>query len=227
MQRNLNFAPGEYYHIYNRGNEKQKIFRDKTDYNRFILLLYYANSVEPVHLQSVKKDLKIFHGQGLKKMNERGETLVDIGAWCLMPNHFHLLIKEKIDGGISKFISKLSTGYTMYYNKRYERVGSLLQGTFKAEHLDKDNYLKYIFSYVHLNPIKLFQSDWKESGIMDSKKANNFLNSYNYSSYLDYLADSRGYRFILNKDSFPQYFEIKKDFNEEISDWITFGNKGL
>jgi len=222
MQRNLNFAPGECYHIYNRGNEKQKIFKDKADYNRFILLLYYANSVEPVHIQSIKKDLKIFHGQSLKKMNEKGETLVDIGAWCLMPNHFHILIKEKENGGISKFLLKLATGYSMYFNKRYDRIGSLLQGSFKAEHVGDDNYLKYLFSYIHLNPIKLFQSDWKERGIKDSAKAIDFLKSYYYSSYLDYLNDNRGYRFILNKEPFPEYFEEVEDFNKEIFDWIVF-----
>jgi putative transposase len=221
MQRNLNFSIDEFYHIYNRGNEKQKIFKDKTDYRRFIILLYYANSVEPVHLQTVSKEIKKLQGGTLKKMDERGETLVDIGAWCLMPNHFHLLIKEKVDGGISKFLSKLTTGYTMYFNKRYERVGSLLQGTFKAEHLDKDTYLKYLFSYIHLNPIKLFQSNWKEVGICDNKKALDFLKLYEHSSYLDYLSNNRGYSFILNKEAFPKYFENKKDFNQEIFDWLT------
>jgi len=222
MQRNLNFAPGESYHVYNRGNEKQKIFRDKTDYRRFILLLYYANSVEPVHLQSVKKDIKKLQGNFIKKMDEKRETLVDIGAWCLMSNHFHILIKEKVEGGISKFLLKLATGYSMYFNKRYDRVGSLLQGAFKAEHLDKDNYLKYLFSYIHLNPIKLLQSDWKEKGIKDDKKAVDFLNHFEYSSYIDYVGDNRGYRFILNKEAFPEYFEDVKNFNEEIFDWITF-----
>ncbi len=221
MQRNLNFSIDEFYHIYNRGNEKQKIFRDRADYRRFIILLYYANSVEPVHLQTVSKEIKKLQGGTLKKIDERGETLVDIGAWCLMPNHLHILIKEKIEGGISKFLSKLTTGYTMYFNKRYERVGSLLQGTFKAEHLDKDTYLKYLFSYIHLNPVKLFQSNWKEGGVCNNKKVLDFLKSYEYSSYLDYIKDSRGYRFILNKEAFPEYFESIKDFNQEIFDWLT------
>jgi putative transposase len=225
MQRNLNFASSESYHIYNRGNEKQKIFKDKTDYKRFILLLYYANSVEPVHLQSVKKDIKRLENSVVRKMDERGETLVDIGAWCLMPNHFHILIKEKMNGGISKFLLKLATGYSMYFNKRYNRVGSLLQGAFKAEHLDNDNYLKYLFSYIHLNPIKLLQSDWKEKGIKDGRKAVDFLNHFEYSSYADYVRDNRGYRFILNKEVFPEYFEEEKDFNEEIFDWITLLNE--
>ena len=221
MQRNLNFSPNEYYHIYNRGNDKQKIFRDKTDYRRFIILLYYANSLNSVRLGSTDKEFRLLQSNNLNKIKERGETLVDIGAWCLMPNHFHILIKERVDGGISKFLSKLTTGYTMYFNRRYERVGSLLQGTFKAEHLDRDNYLKYLFSYIHLNPVKLFKSDWKEVGVSNSKKAIDFLNSYEYSSYLDYLGDSRGYRFILNRAAFPEYFEGIKDFNKEVTDWLT------
>jgi len=139
-----------------------------------------------------------------------------------MPNHFHILIKEKEEGGISKFLLKLATGYSMYFNKRYDRVGSLLQGAFKAEHLDQDKYMKYIFSYIHLNPIKLLQPDWKEEGIKDSGSVLNFLRHFEYSSYLDYLSDDRGYHFILNKNTFPEYFEDVKNFEEEIIEWINF-----
>ena len=82
---------------------------------------------------------------------DRGETLVDIGIYCLVPNHFHLLIKEKTENGISEFVKKVATGYSMYFNKKYERTGSLFEGPFKAKRIDTDEYLKYIFSYIHLN----------------------------------------------------------------------------
>lgn len=221
MQRNLNFSPGEYYHIYNRGSDKRKIFKDKVDYNRFILLLYYANGTDPVHLQTVKKEIKNLQGLTLKKEIDRGETLVDIGAWCLMPNHFHILIKEKEAGGISKFLAKLSTGYTMYFNKRYDRVGPLLQGAFKAEHSKDDNYLKYLFSYIHLNPVKLIQSDWREKGIKDLKEVQNFLEKYEYSSYGNYSVENWKYDVLLNKKEFPEYFESGDDFKKELLDWMT------
>lgn len=214
MNRKIKFSEGEYYHIYNRGVEKREIFMEKSDYSRFILLLYYANLFKPVNIRSVIN-------QGFPSVN-REETLVDIGIWCLMPNHFHLLIKEKSDGGLSKFLSKLQTGYSMYFNKKNDRSGALFQGSFKAEHIDSDEYLKYIYSYIHLNPVKLIQSDWKERGISDIEKTKEFLNNYKYSSYPDYLNLNRRENKILNKEAFPEYFDSADIFKEEISDWLNF-----
>jgi len=151
MSRILPFSTGEYYHIYNRGTEKRDIFLDKADYLRFIVLLYISNNIEAVHISNLREQ-----GKFLRDIInlERKETLVDIGTYCLMPNHFHLLIKEKRAGGISEFMKKISTGYSMYFNKRYERTGRLFEGTFKSVHADSDEYLKYLFAYIHLNPIK-------------------------------------------------------------------------
>src|SRR3989338_2817578 len=164
--RSASFAVGEYYHLYNRGNSKQVIFRDKEDYYRFITLLYTCNGVNNFRnflVQNTKeKDPYLF---------ERGKHLVSIGAFVLMPNHFHILITEKEGNGVSKFMQKLSTAYVMYYNNKYERTGGLFEGKFKSQHLADDRYLKYIFSYIHLNPIKLLQKDWKEIDIKNKTKA--------------------------------------------------------
>jgi len=122
---------------------------------------------------------------------DKKDSLVDIGAYCLMPNHFHILLKEKTENGISKFMKKLSTGYSMYFNKRYERTGRLFEGTFKSVHADSDEYLKYLFAYIHLNPIKLINPVWKEEGIRNSVEAKLFLSGYSFSSYLDYTMKAR------------------------------------
>ena len=106
---------------------------------------------------------------------------------------------------LNKSVEKLSTGYSGYFNKLHERVGSLFQRTYKAEHLDTDEYLKYMFAYVHLNPIKLIQRDWKESGIKNLQKAKQFLSTYHYSSYFDYKDIGREENLILSKDIFPEY----------------------
>jgi putative transposase len=118
---------------------------------------------------------------------DRGKNLVDIGAYCLMPNHFHLLLKEKTENGISLFMQKLMTAYTMYFNKKNGRNGALFQGTFKAEHLANDNYLKYMYSYIHLNPIKLIDPTWRENGIKNQSKTEKFLEQYKHSSYSEYI----------------------------------------
>ncbi|MFA5934722.1 MAG: transposase [Candidatus Paceibacterota bacterium] len=215
MQRKIIFSEGEYYHIYNRGTEKRVIFNDKVDYERFIFLLFYANSTKSFSTRDLKKT------RGPSSGN-RGDSLVDIGAYCLMPNHFHFLLKEKINGGISKFMSKITTGYSMYFNKRYERKGSLFQGLFQAQHADSDNYLKYLFSYIHLNPIKLIQSDWKEKGVDDIYIAKKYLNDYKYSSFVDYMGIKREENNILNMKVFPEYFESREDFENNIFDWLEF-----
>ncbi len=153
---------------------------------------------------------------------ERGDLLVNLGAYCLMPNHFHILITQTNTGDISKFMQKLSTAYVMYYNKKYKRTGSLFEGKFKAEHLDSDPYLKYIFSYIHLNPIKLINKDWKEKGIHDKKKTIDYLYGYGYSSYIDYVGKDRLQNKILDISAFPKYFPNNKEFSREIFEWISF-----
>ncbi len=214
--RNLDFSINEFYHIYNRGADKRKIFINKDDYDRFIILLYIANSKEPVRI-----DMRRQSSEDVFKIN-RGETLVDIGAYCLMPNHFHILVKEKVENGISIFMQKLSTAYTMYFNKKHEHSGVLLQGVFKAEHVDTDIYLKYIYSYIHLNPIKLIDHDWRENGIKDKKQAQEFLETFKYSSYIDYLGVKRKGMVILNKEAFPNYFDNLTGFKETVIFWLEY-----
>lgn len=209
--RRVNFVQGEYYHIYNRGNSKQQIFHDTADYEYFLKLLFIANSKEKFKFHFLEGNI-----YEVKRVNQ----FVGIGAYVLMPNHFHLLITEIDDGGISKFMHKVSSGYSHYYNKKYERTGSLFEGKFKSEHVYNDRYLKYIFSYIHLNPIKLIQKDWKEKGIDNKQKVLDFLFHYKNSSYIDYMEISRQEKLIINRKCFPDYFPVKNIFLKEIFDWI-------
>lgn len=214
MGRRVTFASEEYYHLYNRGTEKRNVFLDHADYTRFLTYLYLCNGKNPVHQQLQKRELHNLYE------HDRGDSLVDIGAFCLMPNHFHILAKEKIGNGISSFMQKLSTGYTMYFNKRYERTGALFQGRFKSTHATNDEYLKYLFSYIHLNPVKLIEPKWREQGILDKETAISFLESYKHSSYPDYLGIQRVESRILSKDSFPEYFVGPSEFFEQNSEWL-------
>lgn len=219
MQRKINFSIGEYYHIYNRGTDKRAIFMDDHDYGRFKALLYVCNSIKPVdlnfHFQEGRAFLELFE-------IEREDTLVDIGIYCPMPNHFHLLIREKIEGGIQKFMLKLMTAYAMYFNKRNERTGGLFEGRFKAKHIDSDEYLKYIFAYGHLNPVSIIEPKWKEVGIVDRVAAQEYLKNYTHSSYLDYQGVVRIENKILNREAFPKYFTTPKDFDDFVKEWLSF-----
>jgi len=215
--RKVSFVDGEYYHIYNRGNSKQTIFHDKQDYQYFIKLLYISNNVESFNLNHMGRSSN-FNSFSIGKEVD----IVAIGAYVLMPNHFHILLTQTEEGGISKFIQKLSTAYVMYYNKKYKRTGGLFEGKFKAQYVNNDRYLKYLFSYIHLNPIKLIQKDWKEKGIKNKKEALVCLNDYNYSSFIDYINPDRPQNKILNVNKFPKYFPTKKDFLKEIFEWIGY-----
>lgn len=215
--RKVNFTEGEYYHLYNRGNSKQKIFIDKDDYFHFMSLLFACNSINYLKTENLTRK----NGLTIYDFNQNSK-LVNIGAYCLMPNHFHILVTAKEKGGISKFMQKLSTAYSMYFNKKYKRTGGLFEGKFKSQHANTDIYLKYLFSYIHLNPIKLLQKDWKERGIVNKKEALKFLNQYIYSSYLDFINKERVQNIILNIHVFPKYFKNTKSFTDEIFEWINY-----
>lgn len=218
--RKISFAIDEYYHIYNRGNSKQVIFKNEEDYNRFLSLLYVINNEQKLNFTDIKKSKKDLFSI------EFSDKLVSIGAYVLMPNHFHLLVREKTEGGISKFMQKLSTAYSMYFNKKYNRAGSLFEGKFKSEYVDNDKYLKYLFSYIHLNPVKLIQKDWKEKGIKSTLRSFEFLEKYKNSSFHDYYHnDDRKEKIILDKNNFPKYFSFKNSFKEELLEWLNSGGK--
>src|SRR3989344_6748269 len=119
-QRDVPFAWGEWYHCYNRGVEKRITFEDTRDYHRFLELLYLANDEMPLRREDVGE---LALGDVL--LTPRGKRLVAIGAFCLMPNHFHLVLKEIVEGGITSFMRKMGTAYTLYFNARHGRGGNL------------------------------------------------------------------------------------------------------
>lgn len=153
------FIMDGYYHAYNRGVEKRDIFIDTHDYAVFLSLLKRYLNPE----------------RGSDPVNNKPHPLsseINLLSFCLMPNHFHILLKQKTIDGITKLIRAVSTNYVMYFNKKYERVGTLFQGKYKAVLVDHDAYLLHLSRYIHLNPV--LGSDPK---------------TYPYSSYGYYLKD--------------------------------------
>ncbi len=216
--RSVTFALGEFYHIYNRGTEKRTIFLNTSDYKRFVQLLYLANSTVSISVRNIERSqVNLFE-------YVRKEPIVAIGTWCLMPNHFHILATPLVENGLSKFMKKLTTGYSMYFNKKYDRNGSLFQGNFRAEHADVDEYLKYLYAYIHLNPVKLIDPTWKEKGIKDAQKSYDFCASFPYSSLQDYLGSSRPEKAILNTAPFPEYFQTPDKIKTELFEWLNYKN---
>lgn len=142
--RKILFAPGEFYHIYNRGVDKRIIFENVLDIDRFFQSLVLFNTVDPIG--------SIYESSFLKEtLGSSTSKLVHIIAYCLNPNHYHLLVEQVADGGIQKFMHRLATGYTNYFNEQHSRSGSLFQGRYKAVHVSDNEYLLHLSAYVNLN----------------------------------------------------------------------------
>jgi putative transposase len=190
------FAPGEWYHCYSRGIDKRSTFEEKRDYDRFLELLYLCNSSESVHRSNLNTD-DVFE-------TERVAPLTSIGAFCLMPNHFHLLLKQIDEGGISEFMQKLGTAYTMYFNIKYQRSGGLFVKPFRSRHIPDDHYFQRVIQYIHCNPAELYEPGWKDGKVKDNKSLQRKLLSYRYSSF-EAFADKNTARGILD----PVIFKIE------------------
>jgi putative transposase len=184
MSRLIKSAPGEYYHICNRGAGKKDIFHSDKDRARFLFLLLTLQS--PNIIKNFSRLINEF-SKNLNLSNLIDEDIlkeiiknryVELISFTLMPNHFHILIKEKEKGGISKYIQRLLTSYTKYYNIKYEKNGHLFQGPYKIVHIKDDRQLMHVSTYIHRNPLEI-----------GCKLAN--LQNYKWSSYYDYVEENR------------------------------------
>lgn len=147
--RKINFVEGEYYHVFNRGTDKRTIFESQNDLQYFFQRLIDLNMIAT----DLKFNSKRYRKSGEVVIDKKYKNLVSIIAYCLLPNHFHLVLKQESENGISKFMQKLGTSYTMYFNQKYKRSGSLFQGKFKANMIDGEFGLPVLSVYVNLNYI--------------------------------------------------------------------------
>ncbi|MDO8462859.1 MAG: transposase [bacterium] len=181
--RNIVITSGEYYHIYNRGNDRRDIFYGDDDYLRFVvaLLLYqFPESVSQLnrtvrkYVQHLVLDTSDFQLQG---------RYAELVCFALMPNHFHLIIRELEEGGIARYMQRLLNGYTKYLNTKHEKSGHVFQGTYQAVHVEDDDQLCYLSAYIHRNPRDL--PAWR-----------NCEQEYPWSSYQDYVSENRWKGFL-------------------------------
>jgi putative transposase len=196
----------EWYHCYNRGVDKRTVFEGEDDCERFLMLLYLCNDRDRnTHVI----DLELRHATlaGLLRYRsfERGAPLVDIGAYALMDNHLHLIVRQLTDRSVAQFMQRVFTGYTMYFNKKYERSGALFAGSYKSKHLNTDEYFKHALQYVLLNPVDLFEKDWKR-GSGDIRTIEKQLRTYKYSSAPDFFGEKRPESSLVH-DVRTEYFD--------------------
>ena len=210
----------EIYHIVTRGVEKRIIFQDESDYYRGIFSIYEFNNEKPVLIRD-RRRARVREKNGRDQTPAIRKTMVDILAFCLMPNHIHLLVRQLKDNGISKFMKKLGAGYAVYFNKKYNRVGHLFQGRFRAVLVRTTEQLQNTFVYIHVNPTELVETGWKEKGIKEPEKTIKFLENYKWSSYSDYIG-RKNFPSLTNRDFIYQTIGEQNEIKHFIEDWIQY-----
>ena len=198
--RIVKIAPGEYYHICNRAVNKQTIFHDTRDHFRFLFLILYFQS--PMVFQQLGRLVKDFVLS--RALDIKGEVVkkrkIELVAFCIMPNHFHLIVKELEEAGIATHMQRVLTAYSKYYNTKYEKSGHVFQGPYRAIHISDDPQLKYLSAYIHRNPRELV--GWL-----------NKVDKYQWSSYQDYIGENR-WGDLLVPDIVLGQFKNKERYHE-------------
>lgn len=210
-KRPIYFRTGYIYHVFNRGVERRNLFQSTRDRERFVLLLEYYRFAD------IPKSFSHYLNLSLEEHKKYSKTLqslphaIDILAYCLMPNHFHLLLRQQNDHGIIEAISNISNGYAKYFNTKYQRVGPLFQGPFKAVRIESDEQLLHVSRYIHLNPVV--------SGVISESK----LFTYPWSSLATYLGTHP--RPWVENHTVLEYFRNIEAYREFVNDQVAYGKE--
>lgn len=227
--RKEQFIEGNYYHIYNRGNRKAEIVRDDADKWRFIQGLRFFNdshsslNVLRNFVSSLKLSINELESDSLFQLGwpknwPEKDPLVKILCYCLSPNHFHLLLKEIRQGGVSKMMHKIGIGFTNYSNLKYREVGSVFQGPYKAKLVAEETYLKYLCVYIQvINVLELFPGGF-EAALRNFTKAMKFADEYSFSSHQDFAGLRNS--LIIDKDILGELFSTPEDYKKFVYDML-------
>jgi len=211
----------EFYHTYNRGVEKRKLFLDNSDYLRGVHDIYALNDVNA----AVNLHRSIV---GLTKSNISREKLVDIGVWSFMPNHYHFFSCPVKDNGLSSFHKKFGIGIANYFNTKYKRSGALFQGRYKKVKVENDTQALQLICYIHANPLDLWKPNWKEKGLTSSEIQNalEFLEGYRWSSHMDWWG-IKNFPSLIDKSSMSRFFESQEEYQKFFIDWLRYYEKNV
>jgi len=210
--RKIIFANNEIYHIFNRSIEQRPVFTHKKEYYRALTTLdFYRFKNPPLRLSKALLLENQKREEFFRELKQKGKKLVEIISYCLMPNHFHLLLRQKASNGVPKFASNFTNSYTRYFNTKHKRIGPLFQGIFKAVRIENDEQLIHVSRYIHLNPIVSF--------IIKEK----LLDTYPWSSLPEYLG-SQGEE-ICDKEIVLGLFPSKEKYRKFVHDQIDYAKR--
>ena len=207
------------YHALNRGVDKRKIFLDEKDYFRFVHDLFEFNDEDPA--TNNWKHFGNIRGVGLREIRKVREMLLHMPAFCLMPNHYHLLLLIEEISKMTEFMRKLNTGFTNFFNIKYDREGALFQGKYKRILIENEQQFAHIVVYIHLNPLDLEIPQWRDRALTGSeiKHALYYLENYRWSSHSDYLG-KRNFPSVTSRDYFLKYFGGPEGYLDAVVNWL-------
>ncbi len=208
---------GGIYHVLSRGVDKRKIFLDDKDYFRFIHNLFEFNDEAPAANNFFKFN-DIVSRYNEKKKQPR-KLLVDILAFCLISNHYHLMLASRAENGISRFMRKLNIGYAKYFNEKNKRTGALFEGRFKSIRLESQAHFIHLPYYIHLNPLDAFSPEWRDGDLKDYRGSIKFLSSYRWSSHPDYLGE-KNFPSITNREFLFEIFGGEKGYKKKLEGYL-------
>ena len=242
--RKQQFVNGEIYHIVVRRIGDDLLFKNIDDYYRGVFSIYEFNNANPVRIakrrqeiQAIKEKFKKFKQiirdptlsnstQGRVSfafIPDGRDWLVEILAFCFMPNHIHLLLRQLQDGGISKFMQKVGAGYSAYFKEKYDLQGKgyFFHGRFVSVHIKTDDQLKIVFVYIHANPISLIEPRWKEIGIKNPKKVIKHLENYKWSSYPDCIG-KKNFPSVTEREFILKVMGGEQGCKDFIENWVRY-----
>lgn len=235
--RKEQFVIGKFYHIVLKGIDANEIFKNIDDYYRGIFSIYEFNDTKMVEIRErrrtrlkLKEQIKRANKESQKiiKQVRGGPTsadsrlkLVEVLAFCIMPNHIHLLLRQIQDGGIKKFMVKFGTGYGGYFNRKYKHQGHVFQKQFTAVHIKNEDQLKVVFVYIHTNPVSLIEPKWKDLGIKDQKRANKFVKNYKWSSHSDYIG-KKNFPSVTDRKFISKIMGYEEGCKNFVGNWIKY-----
>lgn len=230
-QRKEQFLNGDIYHINSRAIDDNLLFKDINDYFRGIYSIYEFNNVNSVNIFNRRRDRIIEKkiekpcegGAHTNLQMEKRDRFVDVFAFCLMPNHIHLLLKQIKDNGIIKFMSKIGGGYGGYFNRKYQRKGYVFQNRFKSVHIKDDNQFMTVAPYIFTNPVALIEHGWKEKGIRNhsTKEVIKFLEEYKWSNYQDCIG-IKNFPSVTQRDFLIETMGGENGLKDAVKNWIEY-----
>lgn len=228
-KRKEQFVNGEVYHLIIRALDDNLIFKDEKDYFRGIFSIYEFNNQKPVNI-SIRRRNRVVEKKREKPIDigsrstaeDKRDKFVNILAFCFMPNHMHLLVRQAKDNGISKFMQKVGIGLGKYFNKKYRRKGHVFQDAFKSIHIDNDNQLIAVLNYIHTNPTSLVEPGFKQSGVRNFEKVIKFLEEeFRWSSLFDYIG-IENFKSVTERNFVLELLGDTEGYQKLLREWVLY-----